>query len=317
MTSGVHVDLDDAWDVSRLPPGMRTIDARALGPHLRYIAPENQLQRAFEVLREGLRDDRFVLQGSGDFHHLAGWWMRLALDAAKESAKDVHVLSFDNHPDWDVRPPRWGCGGWINRALEHPAVGSANIWGCGNFELAFPGRIFRNRKALRKGRLKVFGWEERNRASRVFVPISRENWRQRFADFARNKRNAEIYITVDMDCLAAEFAVTNWENGLFAPDDIAWAIDELRRAGATILGGDCCGAWSEPAYVRRFQRFAGNWDHPKLPPRTLDAARAVNHPSLDIIWPALTGTSDPAKTPTTDPTPHPPSPPDDSPAAPA
>jgi hypothetical protein len=319
MAKGVHVDFDGAWDPGRLPAGVRTIDARALGPHLRYIAREKELQRAFDVLKQGLRDDTFVLYGSGDFHHLAGWWLRLVLDPLAGKTNDVRLVSFDNHPDWDVRPPRWGCGGWLNRALEHPAVGAAEVWGCGNFELAFPGRVFRNRRAIRQGRLSVFGWEERNRdrSGRVFVPISRDNWRSKFAQHARNKRGAKVYITVDMDCLAEQFAVTNWENGLFTPEDIAWAIGELRRAGAEILGGDCCGTWSESAYARRFQRFAANWDHPKLPPRTLEAARTVNHPSLDILWPALTGMTETATPPSPDPIPRPPAPPGDSPAAPA
>ena len=55
----------------------------------------------------------FVLYGSGDFHHLTALWLRRLTQA-------VVLVSFDNHPDWDVRPPRWCCGGWVNRALELP-----------------------------------------------------------------------------------------------------------------------------------------------------------------------------------------------------
>src|ERR1035437_1789387 len=77
MSSAVHFNFDDAWDESRL--GMETVEARAWGPRLRYTAPERELETAFQVLWHKARDARFVLYGSGDFHHLAGWWLRRAL----------------------------------------------------------------------------------------------------------------------------------------------------------------------------------------------------------------------------------------------
>jgi hypothetical protein len=271
---------------------MRSVDARAVGPHLRYTAGEKMLEQAMGVLRQGLAGEKFVLYGSGDFHYLSAWWLRAALLETPEK-RDLTLLAFDNHPDWDVRPPRWGCGGWINRALDMENVARASVWGCGNFELQFPARLFRNKKTLASGRLQVHGWAERQSASVAtrFSCMTRENWRERFAAYAQSLRGAAIYVTVDFDTLAAEHAVTNWENGLFLPDDIAWAIGELRRAGAEILAGDCCGAFSPPQYARRWQRFIANFDHPKQSPPTPDAARAVNHRSLAIIWPALLGAS--------------------------
>jgi hypothetical protein len=74
---------------------------------------------------------------------------------------------------------------------------------------------------------------------------------------------------------------TNWENGLFSADDVAWAIRTLREH-ATVVAGDICGAWSTPRYERRLQRFAAEWDHPKVTPR------APSVESLATIWGALT-----------------------------
>jgi hypothetical protein len=123
----------------------------------------------------------------------------------------------------------------------------------------------------------------------MFDCMTRENWRERFGNFAQALRSQALYVSVDIDALAAEHAVTNWENGLFTPEDIAWAIGEMRRAGGEIIGGDCCGAFSPPVYARRVQRWIGNFDHPRLPARTLQAAQDINHRSLDLIWPALCG----------------------------
>src|SRR5579864_222289 len=96
----VHINLDDAWDSEKFPQAMRTIDARPLGPHLRCIAPEPIIRRSIDTISEGLApDDRLLLYGSGDFHYLAAWFLRRALDITK--ATDVTLISFDNHPDWD------------------------------------------------------------------------------------------------------------------------------------------------------------------------------------------------------------------------
>ena len=64
---------------------------------------------------------------------------------------------------------------------------------------------------------------------------------------------------------------------------------DLRTRGAQIVGGDVCGAWSQPEYARWKQRFAANFDRPKLPEIDPETARATNARSLAILWPALTG----------------------------
>jgi hypothetical protein len=286
----VHINLDDAWDSARLPdPSIRTIDARPLGPHLRYIAPEKIIQRSLDTIGEGLgREDRTILYGSGDFHYLAAWFLRRAISIAQ--AKDVVLISFDNHPDWDVRPPRWSCGGWINRALEFPEVANASVWGCGNFELAFPSRLFRNRKALAGGKLAVHAWAERQSpaVARMFNCMTLENWRDRLSQYAATLQGKPIYVTLDLDALTAESAVTNWENGLFTPDDIAWALQQIPRGN--VIGIDICGAYSPQSYARRLQRAAARFDHPRKNEPTLAGAQTTNHVTLQKLWEAIVAT---------------------------
>jgi hypothetical protein len=286
MTGGVHIDLDGAWDRERV--GMRTIDARELGAHLRYTAPEEVVRRSVGVMEEGLGEERFVLYGSGDFHYLAAWWLRRAIRLS--GAEGVTLVSFDNHPDWDVRPPRWACGGWVNRALEFAAVERASVWGCGNFELGFPARVFRNKRALAIGKLEVHAWAERQSAAvaRKFGCMTRGNWRERFLGFVESVKGRSVYVTLDLDALEGTLVRTNWENGLFAVEDVVWAVGMLRER-ATVIGSDCCGAWSEAVYARAGQRFVGRWDHPKIVGVGVEEARGVNHRVLGELLPVMMG----------------------------
>jgi len=275
----IHLNLDGAWDAATLP--VPTIEARNWGPRLRYHARGQDLD---DFLGEvGPRLKPLVIYGSGDFHHLAAILLRRV-------TRPVTVVSFDNHPDWDIRPPRWACGGWVNRALELPDVEAVSVWGCGNFELRWPSRLFMNRRGVKSGRLQVHAWAERQPpdVQKRFPCMTRDNWRERFEEFLLSLGGLEVYVTVDLDCLRSEEAVTNWENGLFTAADVAWSIERLRER-ATIAGGDICGAYSEPAYSRWFQRLAGNWDHPKLPPVDVDGSRTLNLAALRQTLTAFRG----------------------------
>ena len=240
MPAGLCLNFDDAWDVARLP--MPVIDVRAWGPLLRYTAPDALYRRALAQFHPHLQDAPFVLYGSGDFHHLAAGFLRACLDR-NPPCQAITLVSFDNHPDWDIRPPHWGCGGWVNRALELPQVRKAAVWGCGNFELAFPSRLFRNRRALAEGRLEVHAWAQRQSpaTARRFNCMTADNWPNRFSRFAKGLSGEPIYVTIDMDCLRSDDAVTNWESGVSSrrTSPGRWRTSRLDRA---ILGGDLCGA---------------------------------------------------------------------------
>jgi arginase family enzyme len=224
----------------------------------------------------------FVLVGSGDFHHLSAVFLR-------RHERPLTVVCFDNHPDCDIRPPRWSCGGWVNRALELPNVQRIIIWGCGNFELSMPSYLFANRRLIREARIEIHPWRERQAASvqRRFDCMSRENWRAQFKSFADNLGRSDLYVTVDLDCLDDLHIQTNWETGLFTPGDVAWEINRMRER-TNIIGGDICGAYSAPKFERPLQKLADWWDHPKLPPVDPAAAQALNLKAVQTIWPVLT-----------------------------
>lgn len=258
---------------------MRTLEACDWGPRLRFSAPAHAIEEFYREQQEHL--EPFIVYGSGDFHHLSGLWVR--------RAEAQIVVSFDNHPDWDVRPPKWCCGSWVNRALELPHVEQVSVWGCGNFECWWPGQLFGNRRAERAGRLEVHPWADGQSAKHQARrgAILQENWREKFSAFVERIAGKAVYVTIDMDGLRAEEAVTNWENGRLTGADLVWALGQL-RTHASIIAGDLCGAYSLPKYARRAQRFISEMDHPKLSRADPAEGARINLTTFEFLWPALT-----------------------------
>jgi hypothetical protein len=278
INRALHLNLDDAWpnESGDIP----VVEARGWGLGLRFSAPPRLVEQFYRENKRNL-GATFLLYGSGDFHYLTALRLRSVTEP-------IVLVSFDNHPDWDVRPPKWACGGWINRALELPNVLCASVWGCGNFECWWPHQIFGNRRAERAGILDVHPWaddrpmKDRQRKGAIF----RDNWREHFEGFSKSLAGKNIYVTIDLDCLRVEEAVTNWESGRFALADLEWALRKLRVA-SRIVAGDLCGAYSPPHYARWKQRFAAEFDRPKLVQPNLESARQINLAALERLWPLL------------------------------
>jgi hypothetical protein len=282
MGNQVWFQTDDAWDFfpETRRPALPLIDVREEARGLRFITSASKISAFTARYAHDFRP--FTLFGSGDFHHLSAVWTR-------QFDEPFTLLSFDNHPDWDIRPPKWSCGAWINRALENPLIRDVAIWGCGNFECNFPGRLLGNRNAARTGRLLVHPWEQAGVTYPDWLhPISSETWETQFTAWAKAYAGQKVYVTIDMDCLSGFEAMTNWENGRFFCSQLVWALKVLREH-ATIIGGDLCGAWSAQKYATPFQRFAGWFDHPKIPAPSVEVQLTHNLPILEKIWPALTG----------------------------
>jgi arginase family enzyme len=278
----VWLAFDDAWDFERSPSfkAPTRVDASAVGPSLRFITTKRKVASFYTKFSEHFRP--FILSGSGDFHHLTAVFVR-------QVKEPFAILSFDNHPDWDVRPPHWSCGAWVNRALENPLVQQVAIWGCGSFECCLPWRVLGNRSACRSGRLRVAPWRSEGKNYPSWLhPISSSNWRASFAQFVESILTRAIYVTVDLDCLGENDAITNWENGRFALSDLVWAITLLRQK-VRIAGGDLCGAFSTMRYGSGFQAIAGRFDHPRQRSVTDDERRSINLRALETIWPHLVG----------------------------
>jgi hypothetical protein len=274
------IDLDGAWS-PRVIGDATYYDFLIWGPLLRYCAPARVIERFARETQP--YPAHFTLVGSGDFHHLSAVWQR-------RMTEPYILVSFDNHPDWDIRPPFWCCGTWISRVLETPLLKRACVWGCANFELDPPHRWFANHQALRANRLQVWPWRDRfgPSARKRWPGIGLDDWKEQFSRFAETLGDSPVYVTVDLDCLQEPTAVTDWEQGLFQPADLVWAIEEIRRH-TEIVAGDLCGAHSSARYVRWTQRTNAHLDHPKKPPVDEVIAQTRNQAALATIWPALVG----------------------------
>jgi len=278
----VWFQTDDAWDFlpgelkSRLP----VVDVREEARGLRFITSVGKIE-AFAA-RYASEFRPFTLFGSGDFHHLSALWTR-------QFTEPFTLISFDNHPDWDIRPPKWSCGAWINRALENPHIEQVAIWGCGNFECNLPWRLLGNRSAAQAGRLQVHPWAREATSYPAWLhPLTPVTWKTQFTNWVESRTAQRIYVTIDLDCLFSNEIVTNWENGRFTCDDLTWALGLLHEK-TQIIGGDLCGAWSPPIYETPFQRLAGWFDHPRVESAPGDDLPARNLRAFQRLWPALTG----------------------------
>ena len=278
----VFFRVDDAWDF--IPEGhglrMETIDVREEARALRFVTSRAKID-AFAA-KHGAQFRPFTLLGSGDFHHLSAVWTR-------QFTEPFTIVSFDNHPDWDIRPPYWSAGAWINRALENPRVETIAVWGCGNFECSFPSRLLGNRRAAQTHRLLVYPWrQKRTRYPLYLNPLRIGNWKAMFTDWLDHNHDRRVYVTIDIDCLTAGEAITNWENGRFTCADVIWALRGLRQR-AKVIGGDLCGGWSRAQYATRFQKLAGWFDHPPQHEPGRQDLLSSNLPTLEKLWPVLTG----------------------------
>ena len=278
----VHFRTDESWDF--IPEGhslsLPVVDVRDEAKALRFLTSARHID-AF-ASRHGAEFRPFTLFGSGDFRHLSAVWTR-------QFRRPFTLLSFDNHPGWDIRPPQWSCGGWINRALENPLVKSVAVWGCGNLEFSFPSRLVGNRRAAKTHRLLVYPWRRRRvRYPAYLNPLRIGNWKTMFMDWLDHNHDHPVYITIDMDCLLPGEASTNWENGRFTCDNIIWALRRLREK-AEVIGGDLCGGWSQPEYETTFQKLVGWFDHPPTHEPMRQDLLSSNLVTLERLWPVLTG----------------------------
>ena len=182
-----------------------------------------------------------------------------------------------------------------SRAGKSPRRRASAIWGCGNFECDFPWRLLGNRargQAPPAARLSLA--TRRPRLSRLLNPIDDGNWKARFTGLARTTITAsKLYVTIDLDCLVAGEAVTNWENGRFTCDDLVWALRRMRekkwRSSAAISAAPGRGPTTQTA----FQKLAGWFDHPKVLAPMPEQFAQVQGEIFRRLWPALTGTGYP------------------------
>lgn len=284
------LDLDGALTgqsclARRVGAGAATrIDARDLGPRLRIVANgrgladlHQRVEAAFPMTGNAAP---LIFYGSGDYHHLAAFFLRWV-------SEPVTVLHFDNHPDWTLFPRTWNCGAWVNRALENQAVSRVVTIGPASDDFVRPQWQFANLEALRMGRVEMHPWQVA--PSRIWGrPVSAAgchtqdghirwhnladaDWAAFVDDLDHRLPPGALWVSLDKDVLTLDEAVTNWDQGGMSLSAI---LDLVRRLARTrrLRGMDVCGDYSPPRFTDPFRWFLSATDRPAVPP--IDPANA-------------------------------------------
>jgi len=230
--------------------------------------------------------------GSGDFHHISS----LLLGRFEEP---LTLIVFDFHPDWDILPPRLGCGSWVNRALEKKNVLKCILTGISSEDISTGYIQTGNLKSFRDNRVELYPYSHKPTVT-VFktVPsteccVSRGKfflkkifWNELreknipvfFAGLMKRLPSRTVYISIDKDCLRNEYAITNWEEGRLTLEQLLVMIKVIRQ-NCDIIGADITGDFSPVSVQGPLKKMLIRLDHPKgVHPETLSSAyvREIN-----------------------------------------
>ncbi len=243
------------------------VDLTDLGPRCRLYSNKKTDREVSARIGSGTAD-QITFLGSGDFHHVTS----LILD---EFDDEISVISFDDHPDWDILPPKICCGSWVTRILSKDNVKKVVLVGatCGDISPT----LFRlgNYDALKDDRLEIYPYQ--HKPTKVFFKKIPENisadvkrglfydeihWRElktmNIAEFflhvLHRLPTKKVYVTIDKDCLKAGYSLTNWSEGHLELEELLLMLKFI-KGNAEIVGLDITGDYS-PVKTEGFIRTA-------------------------------------------------------------
>jgi arginase family enzyme len=251
------------------------IDLSSIGPLVRLWMSLKARDQIKERLL-GLSRNRITFLGSGDFHHISS----VLIDQFPE---DICLIIFDFHPDWDTLPPRLGCGSWVTEALRRKNIVKCISLGASSGDLSAWNIQSGNLKALEGDRLEIYPYL--HTPTKVFfkeIPhnvslkteegflFQRIYWQQLkdynlqdfFPGLIGRLPIKKVYLSIDKDCLKSEFALTNWEEGLFSLEELLFML-KLIKDNVEILGVDIVGDYSPISLRSKFKALISRLDHPK------------------------------------------------------
>ena len=291
------LDLDGALLLQepvrrRLATGAASrIDCRDLGRSLRLWAWD----RDFDALRRRLpppgSSAEIFLVGSGDYHHVTA----ALIERRPELLTIVHL---DNHPDWAWTFPRRHCGSWVNAALDLHHVARVVTIGCSSEDLAHPDRRGVNLRSLRSGRLEMHPWyvpptplgDDRTPVpghavvdgELVWSNFAGRDWDDAVAALVRGLPTRDVWLSIDKDVLAPEFAATNWDQSalpLACLERLVTRLADSRR----IVGVDICGDYSPARHLQPMKVVEALIDQPRRVPADLSVNARTNARLLDLL----------------------------------
>lgn len=251
------------------------VNLKTIGPHARLWSNKKVNNIIRRSLRQELRNAVTFL-GSGDFHHVS----HLLIE---QFAEPITVILFDHHPDWDILPPRSGCGAWVSRILERPNVAKVISLGMASDDLGFPSLLSANFSSLIDDRLEIYPFSASNarvffrsvpknrsvETSRGFLgskilwkPLKGKDLKKFFEEILPHIPTKKVYISIDKDCLTSEGALTNWEQGAMPVEGFLTLLKAI-KGHLDIAGVDVAGDYSRPVFASQVKKLCSFFDHPK------------------------------------------------------
>ena len=250
------------------------IDLTEIGPSARLWANKKTAAAIQGALNPEAKHSITFL-GSGDFHHISNLLIR-------QFTEPLTLIVFDFHPDWDILPPRLGCGSWVTRTLGLHDVGKVFLLGPSSDDLASPAIHTGNLQALKNDRLEIYPYaheptrvmfrtvpentsiqvRRRRRTSEItWAELKGKDMEGFTARILRRCEGRKAYISIDKDCLRSEHALTNWEEGRFSLDELLRILQVVKQE-MDIAGADITGEHSRPVIAGKFKSFCSRLDHP-------------------------------------------------------
>lgn len=224
----------------------------------------------------GSPNEAITFLGSGDFHQIS----EILISGFSQQ---FSLIIFDFHPEWDIWPPRFGCGSWLNQVLKRKNILKVLLIGVSSEDISTFNINSGNLKSLRENRLELYPYA--HKPSKVFfkkVPqnlsvevdrglflstiywheLAGENLREFFEKILCRLPSRNVYVSIDKDCLNYDAALTNWEEGRFSLEELLLML-KLIKENLEIVGLDITGDYSPIHLNGLIKKIISYWDHPR------------------------------------------------------
>ena len=248
---------------------------------LRDIGPASRIwlnYRNAQKIRAALKSqesDFITFIGSGDFHHVSSLLI-------EQFSQPICVIVFDHHPDWDVMPPKLGCGSWVTNTLKRANISKVVLLGVSSEDISSKWIYTANLAALGDNRVEIYPYSHEP-TNVLLKPVPQNTsirlqkgffMKKIFWDVLKGRDLAEffrkvldslpvkqVYVSIDKDCLKKEYSLTNWEEGRFELKELLLLL-KLIRENAEIVGLDITGDYSKAQTTGRIKSLCSRLDHP-------------------------------------------------------
>lgn len=220
--------------------------------------------------------DYVTFLGSGDFHNISP----ILLERFPEP---ISLIVFDLHPDWDIFPPRFGCGSWVREALRRKNIQKCLLIGVSSDDISSPWIQSADLGALNNRRLEIYPYA--HNPSKVFfrkVPknvsfktkqglletriyweeLRNKDLKDYFSSIIKRLNTKDVYVSIDKDCLDNSGALTNWEEGKLTIEQLLLMLKVIKD-NLNIVGMDITGDYSRIRVSGKIKGIFSRFDHPK------------------------------------------------------